>query len=194
VVINEFLTLPHSDWNHDGVVDNGDAFVEIKNLSTIPVTVTNWYLDDQEGDSSPYYLPDLTLEPGARAVYFSSQTKIAFSNSGDSVRLFKPGFLSDAFTYGVIDVQDRSWCRLPDGGQDAWLFGCEPTPGETNQLPPTVVVNGVSQPSLCTSSSTLLVVYQAECTPSGLEIWSRRYWPSGYSIYIQREKQLDAIE
>ncbi len=195
VVINEFLTQPRSDWNGDGTLDGGDAFVEIKNLSTVAVNVTNWYLDDQNGDSTPYYIPDLTLQPGARAVFFTSQTRIVFSPAGDSVRLFKPGARSDDFAYGPIKVPNQTWCRLPDGANDSWTFGCQPTPGGANHLAESVVVNDIeNQAAICISKTILPVVYQAECVPAGLELWSSLYWPSGYQLYIQRDEQLNVLE
>jgi len=203
VVLNEFLPQPRSDWNNDGKVDNGDAFIEIKNLSTISVSVGNWWLDDQEGDSSRYYLPDLTLEPGAWAVFFTSQTQILLSTGGDTVRLFKSdGRASDAVTYGVIKTPNQTWCRLPDGGQDAWTFGCVPTIQASNRLAPTTTgpigTIGQPQPVICLSPTILPVVYQAECVGLGLDVWSPFYWAgalqTGYPRYIERDAQLYVIE
>ncbi len=197
VVINEFLTLPRFDANEDGVIDGGDSFIEIENLSTIPVSVTGWVLDDQDGDSSPYTLPSLTLEPRARQVYFASETHIVLSNAGDSVRLFHGQLISDAFTYPVIRVVGQSWCRLPDGN-GTWTFGCEPTPHLVNRLASSVFFNDQPQSKVCLSTTTLAVVYEAECASPGLAIWSPEFWlgdlQKDFPLYIQRQKQVDIIE
>jgi hypothetical protein len=114
------------------------------------------------------------------------------------VRLFKPGAISDVFTYGVIKTPGQSWCRFPDGGQDAWTFGCEPTPNQTNKLAPSIFVAVQSEPVMCQSKTILPAVYQAECASAGLDIWSPQYWSgelqSGYPLYIQRDEELDVME
>lgn len=197
VVINEFLSQPRFDWNGDGTVDSGDAFIEIKNLSPVSVSVTGWVLDDQPGDSSSYTLPSLTLEAGGRAVYFASETHIVLSNAGDSVRLFHGQFISDVYTYNVIKVPNQSWCRLPDGGPK-WVFGCEPTPKLENKLAQSVFVNDQPISAVCLSKTTLLVVYEAECASPGLSIWSPGYWlgelQREYPLYLERDGQVDIIE
>ena len=199
VVLNEFLTQPRSDWNGDGVIDSGDAFVEIKNLGPVAMSLNGWWLDDQEGDSPRYTLPDETIQPGVRRVYFAKDTKIIFSNGGDSVRLFRSnGQAMDVYTYGVIKVPDQSWCRLPDGAPESWTFGCEPTPNDTNRPARSVFVSEQNLPALCLSQNLPPGLYQAECLPSGLEIWSPSYWlgelQAFFPIFIQRDDQLDVLE
>jgi hypothetical protein len=199
VVINEFLTLPRSDWNHDGKVDIGDGFIEIKNVSTVAGSLSGYYLDDATGDSSPFYLPSVTIEAGARLVYFNSETHIFLSSGGDDVRLFKPGGILDVFTYTSVPIPGQSWCRLPDGSP-TWVFGCEPTPQEANHLAQNQLVEGgqEAQSKLCESKTILPVLYQAECTSSGLEIWSRSNWLGElqikYPLYIQQDEQEFIIE
>ena len=176
VVINEFLVRPHSDWNGDGQVDSGDEFIEIKNLSPVSVSLSGWRLDDVEGDSSPFYLPSASIESGARMVFFESQTHILLSSGGETVRLFNSyGLIMDAFTYGVVLNRDITWCRLPDGS-NKWKFGCVPTLQEANKLAPSVFANTLLQPTMCYSKTLPPGLYQAECTPSGLDIWSPEYW------------------
>jgi len=41
------------------------------------------------------------------------------------------GKVVDIFDYPVVNEQDRSWCRLPDG-RGAWTSTCRPTPGTAN--------------------------------------------------------------
>jgi hypothetical protein len=200
VVINEFLPFARSDWNGDGTVDSGDEFIEIKNLSTSEISLSGWRLDDQEGDSSPFSLPSISIEPGARIAFFVSETGLLLSNAGETVRLYRSnGQIADAFTYGVVQIPDQSWCRFPDGFNLAWRFGCEPTPHESNRLVQSVFVDSTQSLSrLCLSPTTLPVVYQAECVPSGLETWSRSLWNPGLQLgfprYITREEELFIVE
>ncbi len=199
VILNEFLPYPRSDWNGDGKVDIGDGFIEIKNVGPQSVSLSGWSLDDGVGDSSPYTISAVTIEPGARLVFFESQTQIFLSNLGDSVRLFKSGgTISDAFTYLAAEIPDQSWCRLPDGANDSWRFGCQPTVQVSNQLAQSTFVNDQVQTTLCLSKTTLFVLFQAECAVSGLEIWSPLYWSgelqSEYPLYIQRDEQIYIIE
>jgi hypothetical protein len=199
VVINEFLPYARSDWNGDGMVNSGDEFIEIKNLSTSTILLSGWRLDDQQGDSSPFTLPSVSIEPGARLVYFASETHLLLSNAGETVRLYRSnGQIADAFTYGVVQTADQTWCRFPDGFNFSWTFGCEPTPQEANRLVQTISVDNQSQSRLCLSKTILPELYQAECMPSGLDMWSRSLWnlgvQFGYPRYIQPNEQLFIIE
>jgi hypothetical protein len=183
IVINEFLSQPRTDWNGDGKVDSGDGFIELKNLSTVAITINGYRLDDQDGDSLPYTIKDVTMQPGTRKVFFASQTGILLSTGGDSVRLFKSsGSLpSDAFTYGVIKVPDQTWCRLPDSTPRtyeviAWKFGCAPTPGDVNKLAESVFIGNQLEAAICLSKKLPAAVYQAECDPLGLAMWDQSLW------------------
>ena len=198
VVLNEFLAQPRSDWNKDGKVDSGDQFIEIKNLSPFAISLSGWRLDDREGDSSPFSLPAVSIQPGARLVFFGSDTHILLGNGGDSVRLFRYSSVADAFTYTLPPIPDETWCRLPDG-YGPWTNGCAPTLQETNQLATTtIVVDNNPDSKFCRTLNLLPEIYQAECLPSGLDSWSRSAWdgPSlpQYPIYIQQYEQLYVIE
>jgi hypothetical protein len=176
IVINEFLTQPHFDWNGDGKVDDGDEFIELVNLSSLPVSIAGWRLDDREGDSNPYTIGNITMQPNTHLVFFQSQTGILLSNGGDSVRLFKStGQISDAFTYGVVETPDQSWCRLPDGN-GIWVFGCAPTPGSANRLAESVFVGNHVESALCLSKKLPPGLVLAECDPLGLFAWDSFLW------------------
>ncbi len=129
VVIGEFLPRPHYDWNRDGLVDGGDEFIEIVNLGPDAVNLDNWQLDDGEGGSKPFEIPETGLRPGQVVVFFASQTGIRLNDGGDSIRLFRAnGELVDAVHYTRARAWNLSWCR-PDGGWAAMTFPCWPTPG-----------------------------------------------------------------
>lgn len=178
IVINEFLPHARTDWNGNGVIDSGDQFIELINLGSVAVTLNNYRLDDQQGDSNPYVITGVTIQPGTRMAFFSSETGILLSNGGDSVRLFKPnGQIADAFTYGVLKELDRSWCRYPDGrftvaGQSNWTFGCLPSPGKPNELATTERIGMEELPLICRSPRLPFGIYLSECDRLGLWNWN----------------------
>ncbi|MBI4760853.1 MAG: lamin tail domain-containing protein [Chloroflexota bacterium] len=183
IAINEFLPRPGSDWNNDGLINQGDEYIELINHGVVNVNLSGYRLDDEANiGSSPYTLPAITLKPGERVVFYGSQTGLLLSDGGDGVRLLKPnGQLADAYNYSVVDFPDQAFCRLPDnGGADDWNENCFPTPGLRNSLsgsalrPPTLV--DVDQP-LCPIADTLPEEFVfAECAPFGVNIWNRFYW------------------
>ncbi len=179
IVINEFLPHARADYNGDGLINSGDEFIELINLGSVAVTLNNYRLDDQQGDSNPYTITGVTLQPGTRVAFFASQTGILLSNGGDGVRLFKPnGQIADAFTYGVLKELDRAWCRYPDGkfipaGQSNWTFGCLPSPGKPNELATTERIGMEELPLICRSPGLPFGIYLSECDRLGLWNWNR---------------------
>ena len=194
VVINEFLPHPRSDWNGDGVANVGDEYIELINLGVEAVSLQNWKLDDGDGGSSPYKLPDVTLEPRAIARFFHADTGIALSDGGSTVRLLKSGGqIADAFTYDVVEAADITWCRLPDGGA-VWTFACRPTPGrpnargESSYLTPTPSSAPGEQtaPEGCPLADTIPAgIIQAECGESPAAIWNWDLWGEGEEFWLE---------
>ncbi|RME89313.1 MAG: lamin tail domain-containing protein [Anaerolineae bacterium] len=180
LVLNEFLPHPSSDWNNDGETNVYDEFVEVFNAGVVDVELDGWELDDEEDlDSDPYPLPDLRLRPGERAVFYRSETDIALSDAGDTVRLLDPyGEVADAYTYGPAPQADVSVCRLPDG-RGPWTETCFPTPNRTNG------VSGVYPPGkphriaapLCLLPDTAPLPFRlGECGLAGEGTWNPTYW------------------
>jgi hypothetical protein len=132
VVINEFLPRPQKDWNEDGVVDEGDEFIEIINLGTRPINLNGWELDGGANTTS-YSLPNLFINQGQILVFFHFETGIPLSDGGGAVRLVKPtGATGDIYRYPPVTVADRSWCRLTDRNHGNLALACDPTPGRPN--------------------------------------------------------------
>lgn len=135
VILNEFLVRPTQDYNKDGEINSGDAFIEIVNVGKESVSLSGWRIDDQPLDSTPYYIKDVRIDGyGGKVVFFAKETGIILSVGTDSVRLFKPdSSLNDAKTYTVDPNRGESWCRHPDGYGD-WNTGCFPSPGLDNSF------------------------------------------------------------
>jgi hypothetical protein len=181
MVINEFLPRPGFDWNLDSSIDVFDEFIEIINLGPVDVNLSGWKLDDEANlGSSPFSLPDVTLKPGERLVFYGLDTNILLSDGGDTVRLLNSsGAIIDAHTYSIAKAADQSWCRLPDG-RGSWFDDCLPTPnqfntreGEVPSMPPGVGLN----PPICGLPDTLPTDFLiAECNGYGANIWRSQYW------------------
>jgi hypothetical protein len=181
VVINEFLPHPHTDWNGDGTANTGDEYIELTNMGTEPVDLQNWKLDNGVGGSSnPYSLPEVTLLPRQIVHFFRTETSVALSDGGSTVRLLKPdGRTADIYTYPAVTAADRTWCRLPDGS-GAWAFACQPSPGKPN----TPIQSGTPGPeptpeagagedggSACLTDPVPQPVRSAECNSPGTKMW-----------------------
>jgi uncharacterized repeat protein (TIGR01451 family) len=181
VAINEFVPRPGHDWNGDGKINTGDEYIELLNHGVIDVNLNGYRLDDEANiGSAPYTLPNVTIKPGERIVFYGDQTGLLLSDGGDGVRLLKPnGQLMDAFNYTIVGYPDQAYCRLPDdGGADDWNDSCYPTPGLRNAHGSFGTVNSTPVPeSLCPFSDLAPADFViAECDPFGNNIWRPAYW------------------
>ncbi len=160
VLIGEFLPHPRYDWNQDGAANTGDEFIEIVNLGPEPVNLDNWLLDDGEGGSQPFEIPETGLMPGHVVVFFAKQTDIRLNDSGDTIRLLRPnGELVDEVHYSHAFAWNLSWCR-PEGGWGALTYPCWPTPGRAHN-----VLYGTPQSPSSASSPTPSPAPTATLTP-----------------------------
>ncbi len=137
VAINEFLPAPSGtvDWDGDGWAGGGDEWVELYNPNGHPVDISGWRLDDREGGSRPYVIPQGTfIASQGFLVFYKRETGISLNNSGDKVRLLAPdGRVVDEVSYGATArTDDFSWSRERDG-VGAWTDTYPPTPGGPNQ-------------------------------------------------------------
>ncbi|MFN8435859.1 MAG: lamin tail domain-containing protein [Anaerolineales bacterium] len=177
-IINEILARPGFDWNQDGSTDVFDEFIEIKNLTSVEISLNGWKLSTVDGDS--FSLPDVKLKPGDRVVFYGKQTNILLSDGGETVRLSNSsGKIYDAFTYAVARTEDRSFCRLPDGNPgNSWFEDCIPTPNLTNTREgksPTSPDD--ADVSACNLPDTVpLDFFIPECRGYGANIWDPYYW------------------
>ncbi len=129
VVINEFLPRPAFDWDDDGeFTPNGDEFIELFNPTSTNIDLSGWVLDDEEGGTQPYIIPEGThILSKDYLLYYGSMTGIALNNDKDTVRLLdSSGNLIDSYSY-TWPKRDVSYIRVPDGG-NLWNTSKDPSP------------------------------------------------------------------
>ncbi|OGZ35410.1 MAG: hypothetical protein A3A94_00505 [Candidatus Portnoybacteria bacterium RIFCSPLOWO2_01_FULL_43_11] len=122
VLVSEFLADP------EGKDEEGE-WLEIYNPSDFWVDLSGWQLDDKEGGSKPFKIPESTFIKSKSYLVFSREiTKIALNNDTDEARiLFPGGEISDALLY-QDDKEGRAGARK---GED--IFWTEVlTPGFAN--------------------------------------------------------------
>ena len=123
IIISEFFPNPKGS-------DENAEWIELYNKSPQDEKIGGFYLDDQEGGSPPYKIPEGTVIKGNSFLVFKrSETKIALNNSQDEVRLLSPtkDVLADisykdakedfAGAYGA-DKNALYWTRTPTPGKE----------------------------------------------------------------------------
>lgn len=157
IYLNEILPNPEGE-------DRDGEWIEISNMSDVPVNLGNWFLDDGEGGSKPYIIPDTFIIAPFETLLFSRRdTGLTLDNTGDTVQLFTfESDLQDFVTYANVQ-ENGSYARIAvdhffllDDQQplvhaatvedqlDAfWQWTTHPTPGAEN--PTYTVVRGTVQ-------------------------------------------------
>ena len=128
ILINEVLV---SDPNSRFSDYQGSDWVELKNVSSAPVSLEGWYLSDDDDNYWKAKLPSVTLEPGQLTVVRCDQLGIGLDSEQDAL------FLSRS-TSGLQDwlvLRDipygGSYGRL--SGQNGGFFFPTATPNEENR-------------------------------------------------------------
>jgi hypothetical protein len=129
VRINEVLPVPAQD----GIIDELDEWIELYNPGLVAVDLSGWFLDDGEGGSGAYRIPDgAMLQPGAFLIFHGRTTGLALDDTGDAVRLLDPdGVVVDAVVFGQL-AANASYSRDDVG---MWYDDWPPSPGAPNQPP-----------------------------------------------------------
>lgn len=111
--------------------DTEDEFIELYNAGEYEVDLTGWFLDDAEGGSRPFQIPDGTMiGPHQYIIFERHTTRIALNNTEESVRLLFPD-KTVAEEVVLSDVQEQaSYIKL---ATSSWMWSAEPTPGEINK-------------------------------------------------------------
>ncbi len=105
-------------------------FVEIGNDGDTVIDLSGFFLDDIDGGSKPYKIPDNTiLEPGTYLVFFQDQTKLIFNNTVDTVRLL--GKDQSEILVVSYDEAEENQSYIIDENND-FLWTNTITPGDQN--------------------------------------------------------------
>jgi len=124
ITINEFLPSPIGK-------DEENEWIEIYNSSDQVIDISGWQLDDEEGGSDPFVLPENSLiSPKSYLVFSREMTKIVLNNNNDSVRLLLPN---------KMVFQEINYEKAPEGqsssrGLNGFAWSA-PTPGMSNNKP-----------------------------------------------------------
>ncbi len=131
IIISEIYPRAQED-------DRSNEWIELTNTGENDVNMGNWKLDDGEGGSKPYVLPDmLTIKAGSAVVFKASESKLSLANAKDTVRLFDP----DGKALQTVEYEEapknESYARIvihQENGEakEEWLWVKEYTPGEPN--------------------------------------------------------------
>ncbi|MEA3249499.1 MAG: lamin tail domain-containing protein [Patescibacteria group bacterium] len=125
VTLSEIMPNPVGD-------DADGEWIELRNPNDVDADLTGWQLDDMDGGSNPYELPEGSVVPANGYLTVPRQdSKIALNNGGDSVRLFNAdGTLADS-----VDYTDANEGEAFARGDDGWLWTATPTPDAQNEFP-----------------------------------------------------------
>lgn len=126
-LINEVMPAPEGK-------DTEGEWVELFNDNSFGIDLSNWYLDDAEGKSTPYRIPeDTIILPGSYLVFSEPGLGLSFKNSEDVVRLLDPNknVNQEVLYFGA--QENWSYARQSYNTYE-WtsLF----TPGGPNDFPP----------------------------------------------------------
>ncbi len=128
VRINEIMPVTVSS---DALTETWvSEWIELYNTGPTAADLSGWSLDDREGESTPYYIPDGTsLGPGAFLVLYGLQTGLILDDGGDEVRLLdSSGMITDSVAFGPLS-QGSSLSRDEQG---LWHVDWPPSPGGPN--------------------------------------------------------------
>lgn len=152
--INEFLAV-NSTVAHDPDFGEFADFMELRNVSTVPVNIVGYTLTDDPTNKGKWALPFLTLNPGEHLVIWtdgrdkhpgdtafvayknavatmtSLHANFRLSGDGEYLGLYNPdGVLVDELTY-CTQANDVSYGRNYIAPSQ-WVYFGEPTPGTFN--------------------------------------------------------------
>ncbi len=142
VIINELLADPEGS-------DDGKEWIELKNTSDHPVSLSGWQLDDIEGGSKPYTFKDETIGSESFLLMSNTITNITLNNTTDAVRLIDPnGAVTSQYIYTKVET-GKSWARIKNG---EWEIATNTTPGEENEETTTTDTNSITEPDANTTN------------------------------------------
>ncbi len=145
VVISEFFPNPSGN-------EGSEEWIELRNMFDEPADLCGWFVDDQDGGSTPYALDGKVIAPKSYLLLPRQQTHIALDNGSDRVRLLvhasgslTGGQEGDSHRTVVQEVlyshaEEQKSDALRDDGVFVWTPYL--TPGFSNRFPDSIVPYG----------------------------------------------------
>lgn len=130
VILTEALADPKSDWNGDGVIDDGDEFIELYNAGSRPVLLAGWKLQDkreaQDGGGEYRFGANQVIAAGAYLVVWRGESRTVLNSNDEALFLRSPGGgMASEVWWDETLPPDRSMARVGN----TWAFGVPPSPG-----------------------------------------------------------------
>jgi len=177
IFINEFLADPAmglaGDANNDGVRDSyDDEFVELFNLSSNAVDISNWYVSDASSDRH-FFDVDTYIKANSTFVVFgggapnlpgidwqiASQGQLNLNNGGDTITLCDAsGNVIDSYAYGTEAGYDQSIVRNPEGSKGVWIKHTELPNAEGKLFSPGYLINPIEIPAQSTVPEPMTIL------------------------------------
>ncbi len=126
-LINEVMPSPEGK-------DDENEWVELYNPNPFGIDLSGWYIDDAEGKSRPYKIPDFTvIMPDSYLVFSEPDIGLSFKNSEDVVRVLDPNKnVNQEIKYSEAQ---ENWTYARVSG-DLYEWTPNFTPGDPNDFPP----------------------------------------------------------
>lgn len=146
VWINEIMPRPgFRDWNGDGLVNDGDAWIELHNTTQQALDISHWVLEVEQAENPNAYIDSpmltryqfplgTTIQAGGWLVVYSKDSGLSLSGA---IQLTDGAVLRDEVGPEAVETletlpADLVLSRSADGG---WEEGWNPSPGVEN-VPP----------------------------------------------------------
>lgn len=132
VVVSNFTTLPQRGEYYD--------WVELKNVSSQPVLLSDYCLSDRNDERTKYRLPELSLQPGELWVVFCTQEpalpelteSTGFGLDSGNEQLYLSDGQGRLLDYvSLRDIPYNASCGR-QAGEPGWFFFSSASPGEEN--------------------------------------------------------------
>ncbi len=126
-LINEILPNPEG-------ADGEGEWIELFNSTNEIIDLSDWYLDDEEGASSPFQIPqDTQLQPQTYLVFKGLDLNLSLKNSDDVVRLLNPNKEEVERIEYTEAKEAQSYAKQSD---DLFSWTSTVTPNAENSFPP----------------------------------------------------------
>lgn len=122
IVINEILPSPQG-------ADEENEFIEIYNLNDFEVDLSGWKLQDTEGVTTTFIIPqNIKILANNFSVFKRPDTKISLNNSGDTINLLFP----NNKIANTISFQGAQLGQSYNFISSNWTWSTTPTPSSKN--------------------------------------------------------------